>query len=164
MNTDNIDMMKTTATAFFLPRKARKVKQRDAGGIAIWSAASPRRFHLSRSDGFVICRPPFAVRRYAVAVHLRIGRSLSLERSDSPDFTSGLAVRRRRAPPAVRPRLAADTNAPWISAVRRPPLSHRRSLENWAFLAVQFSHFTLPHIVHREEFSIYRSISIAGGS
>jgi len=139
-------MMKTTATAFFLPRKARKVKQRDAGGIAIWSAASPRslsrrtsglslvaerRFcHLSSA----VRRPPLSRRRslenwaFLVAGAKRQSRFHIGVGCSPPPPPSPL-------PSAVRPRLAADTNAPWISAVRRPPLCHRRSLENWAFLA-----------------------------
>ena len=45
--------------------------QGDESRAVIWSAATRRRFHLSRSDGFVSSRLPLAV-----AVHLKIGRFL----------------------------------------------------------------------------------------
>ena len=55
-DTDYTDIVTTTATALFLPRKARntrKVKQRNNSDKALWSAAARRRFDMSRSDRFV---------------------------------------------------------------------------------------------------------------
>jgi len=125
-------MMKTTARAFFRPWKALKVKQRDASGKAIWSAASPRRFHLSRSDGFVVCRPPSTVRRPAALA------SRLTHRPDREQAATTYGVRRAlaaftcrgatvlsfvvcRPPSAVPPRLPVDSRIGLIATKPRPP-------------------------------------------